>query len=184
MEAAPEKMLFEIGTREADTLAMSLGKLNLVLSIEKKDKSMTTKTLRIEATLADVSLVLEQEFAVEVPAELQAIVKSGMASVAYRAGASKAFKGVKDRSTLTYEQKVAALTNGMKAVNMTIVSHEAYVAPEKETGMVKATKEYEKALGLSKLVKLAEVVEYAGNVNDKPKMIAAIHEWFKKPISY
>lgn len=88
------------------------------------------KSLRIDCTLANVALTLGMEFAVDVPQELDGIVKKGMENLAYRGGASKAFKGVKERDSLSYDDKVARLTKGLGEVGLSIISHEPYVAPE------------------------------------------------------
>jgi hypothetical protein len=140
------------------------------------------KTLRIELTLADVAMVLEKQYPIEVPAELEADCKVAMASTAYRAGASKAFKGVKDRAALPYENRVNRLTMGLGEVGLAIISHEPYVAPEKAEFGKKAAALLATAKEKNRTEYLAEQIGYEGDTTDEAEFLKAIHEWLKNPI--
>jgi hypothetical protein len=141
------------------------------------------KQLRIEVCLCDVALVLSQEFPVEVPSELETIVKAGMSSQAYRGGASKAFKGLSAdaKNALPFEDKVRRITEAMPTVGLTVISADPYVAPEKESGAKTAAKLLAGAKAKGMIDHLVMITGYEGDVNDEPAFLAAIAKWHKNP---
>ena len=131
---------------------------------------MDNKTLRIEMTLAGVAMVIEREMTAE---SWDKFAKLGMASDGYRAVATKAFKGVKERDSLGFDKAEPLLQKAFAEAGYRVVSTEAYVAPTAEAEMKSARKEY-----AAQIAKGATVVGLAHKLKvaaDEESVVKAIH---------
>ena len=126
-------------------------------------------------TLAGVSMVIEREMTAE---SWDKFAKLGMASDGYRAVATKAFKGVKERDSLEFDKAEPLLQKAFAEAGYRVVSTEAYVAPEKEKEMKRATTMFE---DFGKRGVLAEKAAIVGCKADASAdvFIAAIHAYLQ-----
>lgn len=136
---------------------------------------MDNKTLRIELTLANVSVVVEREMNDE---SWEKFAKLGMASDGYRAVATKAFKGVKDRASLAYETAEPLVSKAFTDAGYKVVSTEKYVAPEKESEMKRATAMFDDFVKRGVLAEKAKIVGCKAD-DSADVFIAAIHSYLQ-----
>lgn len=126
-------------------------------------------------TLAGVSLVAERELD---EAGMDKYAKLGLASEGYRAVATKAFKGVKDREALGYEKAEPLVIKAFTDSGYKVISTEVYVAPEKESEMKRATKMFDDFVARKVLAEKAKIVGCKAD-DSAEVFIAAIHAYLQ-----
>lgn len=129
------------------------------------------KTLRVEMTLASVSVVVERELD---EVAMDKFAKLGMASDGYRAVATKAFKGVKDRAALAYDVAEPLVSKAFTDAGYKVISTELYVAPTAEAEMKKAKAVYAEAVKAGTLEKLVAKLKLDPGANEQAA-VEAIH---------
>lgn len=140
--------------------------------------------VNIECTIQRVALVVVWETDSVLEGKLLELVKAGIASVCYRAAATKAFRGLDtaERDALTFAEKETRLITAIEAEGLVVNESKLHVRPKEIVARKEATKLYEGCKAKGTLVEAAARIRYLGAIDDAESFIEAIHAAMKNPL--